>query len=365
MKKTIVHIIDNMSRGGAETMLVAVIKELSDYNNILVTLTDRNDFGSELQCDKKYCLHANSRWQLPFAAHRLKKIIKENNASIVHSHLYWSTIVARMGTPRAVPLVSTIHTFASASVEYGPWHMRCMERLTYKIRKSSIIAVAQTALDDYFNYINVLPHKAYKLYTFANQSFLTDTAPAVKKNEPSVFRIITVGNLKDAKNHAFLLEVFKQLKDKNIHLDIFGQGPLQQSLQQLIDEQQLPVTLKGQASGLDKIIREYDLYIMSSAYEGFSLSVLEAMAAGMPLLLSDIPSFKEQCGDAAIYFNLTNQSDFIDKLSVLMQDTERRETLGSSAKKRMLENFTIDKHVNSLQKIYTAAIALHPLPQPA
>lgn len=53
MKKTILHIIDNLSRGGAETMLVAVTKNLPDYHNIIVTLNEVNEFEEgEVKCDE-------------------------------------------------------------------------------------------------------------------------------------------------------------------------------------------------------------------------------------------------------------------------------------------------------------------------
>ena len=76
MKKTILHFIYSLGRGGAETMLVKVVKELTDYNNIVVTLFPENYFADELKCDKYYCLNLFSVFQIPFTSHRLKKIIK-------------------------------------------------------------------------------------------------------------------------------------------------------------------------------------------------------------------------------------------------------------------------------------------------
>ena len=61
---------------------------------------------------------------------------------------------------------------------------------------------------------------------------------------------------------------------------------------------------------LNRIIKKYDLFVMSSIYEGFSVSVLEAMSLGMPLLLSDIASFREQCEGTAVYFNLKDNDYF-------------------------------------------------------
>ena len=351
MKKTILHIIDNLGRGGAETMLVTVVKQLNEYNNIIVTLYPENEFGNEVQCEKMYCLNVKSRLFTPVAALQLRKIIKENNVSIVHSHLFWSSVVARLGTPKQIPLITTIHAFVASSIEYRPWRMRMMEKLTYKIRKSTIVAVAKGALDEYFTFINVKPHQACHLYTFVDTSVFNDDT-VTERNADETFSIVTVGNLKEQKNHRFLLEAFKELKDINIKLDIYGKGPLRQTLQQTIDEHHLNIELKGQVKNIQEQVKRYDLFIMSSAYEGFALSVLEAMALGMPMLLSDIPSFKEQCEGTAAYFKLNHVKDFTTQLLALKNDPRQLQVLSKACKQRVLQHFTLQKHMQQLKAIY-------------
>ena len=355
MKKTVLHIIDNLGRGGAETMLVIVVKQLSEYNNIIVTLYPENEFGDEVQYDKIFCLNLKSKLFTPVAAVQLRKIIKENNVNIVHSHLFWSSVVARMGVPKKIPLLTTIHAFVASSIEYQPWRMKMIEKLTYKIRKSIIIAVAKGALEEYFNFINVKPHQAYHLYTFVDTAVFNEAAVAEKK-ESGTFRIVTVGNLKEQKNHRFLLEAFKELKDENITLDIYGKGPLQNELQQIIDEHQLKVNLKGQVKNIQDEIRQYDLFVMSSLYEGFALSVLEAMALGMPILLSDIVSFKEQCDDTATYYKLNDTHDFTSRLLALKNNQQQLQFLRIACKQRVLENYTLQKHMQQLKTIYSNAL---------
>jgi glycosyltransferase involved in cell wall biosynthesis len=356
MKKTIVHIIDNFSRGGAETMLVTAIKQLSDFRNIVVVLNPANEFGNELKCDKFYCLNLTSPAFIPLAALRLRKIILSNNVDLVHSHLFWSTVVARLGVPKKIPLVTTIHAFVATSIEYSPWRMRLIEKITYKIRKSIIIAVAQGALFEYFAFIKIKPYKTYTLYTFVDTSVFNDARSRVSKGNTATFRIITVGNLKEQKNHLFLLEAFKELKDENISLDIYGDGFLRESLQKVIDKSQLKVTLKGKVSDIEDYINQYNIFVMSSSYEGFSLSVLEAMALGMPLMLSDITSFREQCCDTALYYDLSSTKDFVNKLLTLRNQPRQMETMGNAAKKRVLENYTLNKHIQQLRTIYAETL---------
>src|SRR2546423_9534 len=134
MKKTILHVIKDLGRGGAETMLVAVIKELKEYNNIIVTLNDENHFGEELQCDQYICLNTPSPLQFPLAAIRLRKVIKQYKPDIVHTHLFWPTVIARVSTPKKIPLITTIHAFIANSIEYKQQHIKWIDKITYHFR---------------------------------------------------------------------------------------------------------------------------------------------------------------------------------------------------------------------------------------
>jgi glycosyltransferase involved in cell wall biosynthesis len=350
MKKTILHIIDNLGRGGAETMLVTVLKQLPDYRNIVVTLGPENEFGDELHCDEYYCLNMRSPLQAPAAAWKLRSIIRKHKVEMVHSHLFWSTVVARIGVPAGIPLISTVHAFVASSIEYRPWHMRMIEKWTYRIRRSTIVAVAKGALDEYFSFIGVQSHNAVHLYTFADTAVFSSTE---EKMPHAGFRLVTVGNLKAQKNQRFLLEAFKELKNEDITLDIYGKGPLQEEMQQLIDTYGLKVNLKGQVNDIEKQLGQYDLFVMSSLYEGFSLSVLEAMAMGMPTLLSDISSFKEQCGDTATYFRLNDRKDFIARLLALKNNRQQLQFLGKTCKQRVQDHFTLRQHMLGLRALYS------------
>ena len=90
---------------------------------------------------------------------------------------------------------------------------------------------------------------------------------------------------------------------------------------------------------------------MSSLYEGFALSVLEAMALGLPILLSDIVSFKEQCDDTATYYKLNDTHDFTSRLLALKNNQQQLQFLSMACKQRVLQNYTLQKHMQQLKTI--------------
>jgi glycosyltransferase involved in cell wall biosynthesis len=357
-KKTILHIIHDLGRGGAETMLVTVVRELKEYNNIVVTLFGNNHFTSEeFVCDRYINMGLTSIAQLPGALFKLRKIIRQYRPDIVHTHLFWPTALARLATPRRIPLLTTIHAFVATSVEYKYKRIRWTDKITYRFRPSTIIAVAKGALQEYFSFLKLKPHKSHALYTFVNTALFNESHSLPAGQRPDTFRLITVGRISQQKNHRFLVDAFQLLPPGQFELHIYGNNALGQPFEDYVAAHNNGIVLKGQVQNIHQIINQYDLFVMSSTYEGFSLAVLEAMAMGMPLLLSDIASFREQCLDTAVYFDLSNPQGFADTLQQLAADKTRLQQLAAAAKARALQHFTLEHHMEGLRAIYQGELA--------
>lgn len=350
-KKTILHVIDYMGRGGAETMLVKVLRELKEYHNIVVTVNEQNNFGDDFSCDEYHCLKMGSFRNFPVAAWRLRKYLKGKKIDAVHSHLLLSTLVARLGVPRGTPFITTIHTNVEKSNDYRKWYLRFLEKFTYRLHRNIIIGVSQSVLEGYFRSLGHKPYKSYLLYTFVDLKEFSGPG-AVTRSRPVPFRLIAVGALRHPKNQQYLVKAFEKLDRERFELHIYGTGVQQAELAALIADTGVNVIMKGEVRGISQLLPQYDAYVMPSFYEGFSLSVLEAMAMRMPMLLSDIPSFREQCADTALYFDLSDTGSFIGKLEQLAGNDDLRDQLGAAAKQRAETNFSLDHHMAGLRKIY-------------
>ncbi len=352
-KKTILHIIDYLGRGGAEVMLVKVLKELTEYRNIVVTLNPQNHFGDEFTCDEYHCLNMGSFAKFPIAALRLRRLIKKYKIDIVHSHLYSATLVARLATPQKIPLITTIHTNVSTN-DYNKWYLKMLENIGYKMHKSIIVGVSSGVLDQYFRYFKHKPYQKYLLYTFVDMKEIeTPALPVSAPVNKEIFTLVAIGALRYPKNQQYLIRALELLKEQNFELHIYGIGVLQKELEQMVGETGVRVILKGEVKNAAGLLPYYDLYVMSSEFEGFSLSVLEAMAMQIPMLLSDIPSFREQCADTALFFDLKDTGDFVIKLKQLAADRTLQKELALAAKQRVINNFTLAHHMKGLRKIYS------------
>lgn len=310
-----------------------------------------NQFGDELKYDKYYSLNLKSYYHFPLAIKKLRKIIIENKVDLVHSQLYWSTVLARFACPANVPLVTSIQASLSNSFEYKKKWIGWLDKFSYNRRDSTILGVSKDTLEDYFNFLKLKRHRNYVLYNFVDtKAFVTSASPTFTNN--GTFKLVTVGSLKLQKNQRFLLEAFKKLSDKNISLDIYGEGLLREELAKYITDHKLPVRLMGLIGNLNEVLGQYDLFVMPSLYEGFSLAVLEGMLMEKPMLLSNIPTFAEQCDDTAVYFSLNDVNDLAEKIEALKNDPRRLQQIASAGKNRVLQYFTLDHHMATLRKIY-------------
>lgn len=348
MKPTLLHMIYNLGRGGAETMLVTVLKQLPEYRHVVVTFEATNHFEPQPDWAAFYCLNAPAPQQLPSAVFRLRRILKKEQPDLVHTHLFWPTFLARIAVPRTIPLLTTIHAFIATSIEYRHRHIRVLDRWSYRWRKSHIIAVAEGARNEYFDFLDLPEGPSSTLYTFADvQRF-----KPVKQEAHSGIRLVSTGAMRPQKNQQLMIRAMHQLRDLPVTLDIYGDGPLRNELEKLLQQYPGNVQFKGAVPDIEQQLPLYDGMLMSSHFEGFSLAVLEGMACCLPLLLSDITSFREQCADTAWYFRENDEADLVAQLTRFIADESKRRQLAHSGYERCHTFFTLDQHLQTLRRIY-------------
>ena len=164
--------------------------------------------------------------------------------------------------------------------------------------------------------------------------------------------MVAVGNFRPQKNYLYLLEIFKQLKNYNITLDIYGGGGNIEQCRQVINEHGLNITLKGPVSNVNDVIAEYDVFIMPSSNEGFPLSVFEAMAAGVPVMLSDIAPLTTIVKDNAIYFKLNEAEKAAMQIAAIYKGDTDMNNLSVKAKQYAEGMVRRKIYIDKLLKIY-------------
>jgi len=352
----IVHVIDSLGRGGAETQLVGLLPLLAEHYEItLVTLLPESDFPPEaVVAAERHCLGYTGFKSLPRCILELRRIIRRVRPDLVRSQLYLSSVVARAATPAAVPLVFSIHSSMSHDAYLKNRFALPLERLTYR-RRHALIAVSRYALEDFDRHVGV-KGKAFVLHNSIAEAFF-EAPPAEVWRPGRPLRLVAVGNLKEAKNYSMLVEAFRTLAGAPVSLDIWGEGALRPALQAGIDSNRLPIRLMGQSADVPALLAGYDGYVMPSLYEGFGIAAAEAMAAGLPMLLSDLAVLREVAQGQALFFDPADPASFAARVREILAGRVDLARLSAEGRRIAAENYRRPAYVEKLRGIYAEVMA--------
>jgi glycosyltransferase involved in cell wall biosynthesis len=352
-KSKIIHFIDTLSVGGAETLLKNTVSILPEFHHIIIYLNEPHTIKFHiLEKNVEFiCLDYQRFVQLPSLLFRLKKIIKKTKPLLVHSHLFYSTLLARLSVPKDIPLISTLHSMYSVDAfeknRFSAW----AERMTLKERHH-LVGVSKYVLEDYLRYI-AFDGKSFVLYNFLPDRFFEKK---MEKSSSTTIKCIAVGNLKEAKNYGYLLNIFKDLKHTGASLDIYGDGSDKEMLNEIIKQHNLPVRLCGLIDDVKERLDEYDLFIQASSHEGFGLSVVEAMARRIPIVVSDLEVFRETTHGAAHFFPLNDAPKAASLLISLFNNKQLRNQFIEEAFYFSKTNYCSNAYKQSLLNIYNSLI---------
>ncbi len=141
------------------------------------------------------------------------------------------------------------------------------------------------------------------------------------------FIIGSIGRLDYAKNYEFLIKNFSKIvkiKENSIVI-IIGEGPEKNKLTKLIKKLKLEnkIFFIGQETNASQYLKIFDCFILPSIYEGFSITLLEALQAGLPILASDVGGNSEIIGKDNV-FSLKNKNDFIKKFKNIIKNNKQK-----------------------------------------
>lgn len=162
--------------------------------------------------------------------------------------------------------------------------------------------------------------------------------------------VISVGRLDYQKGFDFLINAWKTVSEKHPDwkLDIYGEGPLKEQLQEQINNLQLSssVTLCGRTPNITEKYAQHSIYVMSSRAEGLGLVLLEAAFCGLPLISYDCPSGpSEIIKDGTNGYLIPTVGDvtmLADRICQLIENADLRKQMGNKAK-QMVELFLPEK----------------------
>jgi len=350
-KQTVFHIISSLSQfGGAERLLAGSLSALSEkYENFVITLSEPSQ-RNNLKHAKHVSLNAKGLGGFFTALVQLKLLIKKHKPCIIHSHLFWPTIIARLARTKKTPYLFTLHSMMGADAFERNVFYKFFEKITYN-RTQYILAISNEVLKDYDKWIGIKGPSTV-LYNYIENDFFD--SGNVELDYSDGFRLVAVGNIKPLKNYRRLISAIAQISNVPLSLDIYGSGPEQKELQQYVNELKVPVNFKGSHTQIVNVLPRYNVFILPSIYEGFGIAVVEAMAMGLPVLVSNLSSLREVTGGHALYFDPANIDSIADCIRNAWENRDNLPTLAQNAQRRAAEISKKETYIEHLKSIYSS-----------
>ncbi len=213
-------------------------------------------------------------------------------------------------------------------------------------RADQIIAVSENTKDDLKEIFKVSDEKVNVIYNGVDERFfsdnnMNDASDQVKEKFGIVGRyLLFIGTIEPIKNITRLLEAFAMFKEnlrkkgsqEKYQLVLGGKsGWLSDVYSQTTKDLGLEKDVKflGYVEGDDLrvLFKRAELFVMPSLYEGFGVTVLEAMANKTPCLVSDLKTLREIASDSAVFVNPLDVKEIAEKMEELVGDVEKREMM--------------------------------------
>ena len=360
----VLHVIFSLGLGGAERLLTQLLPRMRplgvDVAVICVAEDDRlrpslEEAGVPVEV-LGFRGTIYSLGELYRARGRLRDAISRVRPDVVHSHLFLADILAALATPRGVALVSTLHSSDPWWLAGGGARARCKAeacRVAGIVRGVRYIAVSSAAARDAVNLLGV---RGSRVRVVHNGIDLSEAAPDGEEGRRRE-RIVQVGRFREEKGHAVSLVALRLLREKEagVELTFVGDGPLRGEVEKEAERLGVRdvVRFAGTQDNVWPFLRNAAVFWMPSLWEGMPLACIEAMAAGLPVVASDVEGLRETVGaEAGVLIPVRDAGRLASVTVELMRDPVRMRAMGVAGRERAHRMFSIDGTVRRYVEAY-------------
>ncbi|MEK6732736.1 MAG: glycosyltransferase family 4 protein [Candidatus Omnitrophota bacterium] len=369
--KKIVHMIDSLAIGGAQTHLLTILKcaNRKSYTHTVFSLTGELEIGREIEELGIGVISLNlqealkkRRWGAAICT--ITKMLKDERPDILETHMTWSRILGC-----AASLISwrkKIVSFEQGDIYNNNWKYRIANFLA-----SFFIDVMITNSNAMKNWIiknyGITDKKIIVMYN----SILTDffkpkgdynnirKALGLSEDEIIIGSVGTLGKgINKGMNYCIEAMTYLVQKYKNIRLIIVGDGELKGELEKMASNLGLGKIVKflGSRRDIDLILNALDIVVFASPFEPCGIALIEAMSTGKPVVGSASGGIKEiiQDGITGLLFTLGDAKSFAEAISRLIENEELRSLIGAKARECVKEKFEARQYAQRLESLYAS-----------
>jgi glycosyltransferase involved in cell wall biosynthesis len=362
----VLHIIPTLDAGGAELQLALLAGGLRARGwDMHVCCLTRGGPRAQLLAEAGVPLHViGKRWQAdPLALWRLRRHIQKTAPDIVHTWLfagnsYGRTVALSCGVPYVVASERCV----------DPWkHFYHFAIDRFLASYTTTMVTNSQGVVDFYAHHGIAREK---FTVIPNGLPPPSEAPPVERstllaslNLPAEARlIVTVGRLwpqKRVKDCIWAFDLLQCVED-NLYLLIVGDGPQRARLERY-NRQVTPndhVRFLGERNDVAQLLPHCECFWLASGYEGQSNALLEALAAGVPVVVSDIPGNRELVEPevSGRVFTVGDRAGLAARTRGLLQDAQLAQRLAAAGRERVTRQFSLSAMLSGYEELYRSIV---------
>jgi glycosyltransferase involved in cell wall biosynthesis len=367
VQRTVLHLSSTSGPGGAEMIVKRLASSLDPTRFRSVVCLFRAGWlydaslGAELPASIIQMNGAfDTRWARAFAA-----LVRNERVEVIHAHEFTAnTYGSLMGKILGVPVVATVHG-KSYFVE------QVKRRVAYRFvsRVSRMVAVSEDLKQFIVRRVGVAEHRVNVVYNGV------DVAGSPPVDQVSAIRedlrldgydhvIGTVGSLYPVKGHIHLIKALPEILrtcPKTLLL-LVGQGELEQALKAEVVKRNLDAHVRflGFRGDVPALLSLFDVFVLPSLSEGLSMALLEAMAAGKPVVATKVGGNSELVidGDTGFLIDPESPESISDRVVQVLRDKVQAAGMGNRGRRRVQDKFSFRAMVDRYQSYYELALGM-------
>jgi len=365
----VAHFIDSHDPGGAETIVIEICRKI-DKNGYTPAVFHFGNAWLEEKCEK-YGIPSlfvpghrffKSSTTIPLFSVGFARFLRSQHVDILHSHLFGAVTGACFATYFArIPHIGTLHDIYTIEEK--------KKRIRY-IKLSSFLGTRLVTVSHQMNrYLSDLGRfHGGTLQTIANGVDMERFDVSASRDQypdldlsPEDFVFICVGRLEKIKGHDVLMKAFGKMKSmRGVKLLIVGDGPVREEIENHVREQGLQhmVRMLGHRNDIPYLLNLSDCFVLSSRSEGLSCSIIEAMAAGLPVIATDVGGNSELVTDDVNGYLVPSENPDVlsTRIQIMIQDTTKRQNFAEMSLNRAREHYSLDSMMEKYLDNYNLMI---------
>lgn len=298
-----------------------------------------------------------SFWEI---VRRTRAIVRASPPDLIHAHRYKENILAALaaGFSRNIKLIATQHGLPELAYGKSTLVNRFVSRANFHLLSKHFTKTVAVSADVRNSLLSQYAFREKCIEPIHNGIEIPDAT--LSKPKTGTFVIGSSGRLSPVKNYPLLVEIAMAIaaidNTQDIHFELAGEGPERPVLESMVQRYELQdrFTMKGHQDDMDTFYRGIDLYLNTSIHEGIPMTILEALARGIPVIAPAVGGIAEIITDGVEGFLVDshNSAAFAEKCLLLRENTALRKKMSEAARARAASAFSAEKMAGKYYRLY-------------